>query len=85
MKLFSAISKFATCVTMWNSKRKSEDPKSQPEKRRKADQKFREEYTQKFPCIARSAVSANHVLCTVCKLDFKIAHGGMTDVKRHVK
>ena len=49
------------------------------------EEKFREEYIQKFPCIAKSAVSANHILCTVCKLDFKIAHGGMTDIERPVK
>ena len=39
---------------------------------------------EKFPCIVRSALSAQHVKCNVCFFDFSVAHGGMYDVEWHV-
>eukprot|EP00745_Piridium_sociabile_P013487 TRINITY_DN1993_c0_g1_i8.p1 TRINITY_DN1993_c0_g1~~TRINITY_DN1993_c0_g1_i8.p1 ORF type:complete len:138 (+),score=6.72 TRINITY_DN1993_c0_g1_i8:441-854(+) len=52
---------------------------------KRIEQKFRENYSEQFPCVKRSSVSIYHALCTVCVYDFKVSHGGILDVQRHVK
>ena len=81
--------KFAAVMSCWNIKMipKSQTQRNQQtnkQKYKKSDQKYREVFTEKFPCKF-STVSVNYVHCTVCKLDFKVAHGSLWDVERHMK
>eukprot|EP00745_Piridium_sociabile_P013486 TRINITY_DN1993_c0_g1_i4.p1 TRINITY_DN1993_c0_g1~~TRINITY_DN1993_c0_g1_i4.p1 ORF type:complete len:336 (+),score=40.99 TRINITY_DN1993_c0_g1_i4:441-1448(+) len=67
------------------SKRKADACTEGANKKPRIGQKFRENYSEQFPCVKRSSVSIYHALCTVCVYDFKVSHGGILDVQRHVK
>lgn len=47
-------------------------------------QKFKKDYTVKYPVIVPSRVSESHAFCTICRLDFTVAHGGLNDCTKHV-
>lgn len=49
------------------------------------NQVFLDLYANKFPCIARSRKGPHFAFCTVCSVDIKIAHGGASDIKNHVR
>ena len=65
------------------SKRAAESCGQDPKKKR-LSQKFRKEYSEKFPCIRPSAKGVYYARCMTCESDFTISHGGMLDVKRHL-
>ena len=48
------------------------------------NQKFRKDYSAKYPVIA-SKVSDSDAFCTVCHIDFSVAHGEINDCSRHTK
>ena len=54
-------------------------------KQRLSCQRYRPEYTVSFKCISPSLVSDSHVRCNICMSDLSISHGGLDDIKRHVK
>lgn len=56
---------------------------SKVEKKR-AYQKFKKEYAQQFP-VSTSSLGEYHAFCTVCSVDFLISHGGVNDIKKHIK
>lgn len=65
-----------------------EEPDSPKAKKRKAcvsNQKYRTEYTDKWPVIVKSRRGENYVYCCVCRVDFSIKHSGMYDISRHVE
>ncbi|XP_077422813.1 uncharacterized protein LOC144052536 [Vanacampus margaritifer] len=46
---------------------------------------FREEYSKAFPgVIIRSRKGENYANCTLCRQDFSVGHGGISDVNDHV-
>lgn len=46
---------------------------------------FNSDYALKYPGIVmRSKLSENHIFCTVCSKDFRIASGGMADLDKHI-
>ena len=53
-----------------------------PQKSRQ--QRFKAEYTQRYPCIIKSKLTESHTRCTIYSSDIKIAHGGADDLVRHV-
>ena len=61
---------------------KADGPK--PKRTKTVDQKYKQEYSLKYPVITSSRVSASHAFCTVCRLDFGVAHGGAYDCTKHV-
>lgn len=74
-------------VNKMSEKRKSVEQRHDGEvdkKKRVAAQRFRKGYTLAFPCIRPSSVGDSYAFCDTCKLNFNVAHGGMSDVKRHV-
>jgi len=51
----------------------------------KRKQHFREEYLKKFKgVIEKSRKGTGSSFCNVCKCDFTISHGGVTDITRHI-
>lgn len=74
------------CSTMAsNLKRKAPNCDDQSRsKRTTVKQKFRKDYTIKYPFITASRVSENHAFCGICRLDISVAHGGMNDCAKHV-
>ena len=48
-------------------------------------QKYRKEYTEKYPVLVKSKLSDFHAWCTVCKIDKNISHGGMSDCRGHIE
>ena len=48
------------------------------------DQKNKPEYSVKYTAITSSRVSASHAFCTICRLDFGVAHGGVYECTKHV-
>ena len=48
-------------------------------------QKFRNEYTEQFPCMKKSTKGDEYVFCTFCRQDLKIASGGANDIARHLQ
>ncbi|XP_074661129.1 zinc finger BED domain-containing protein 5-like [Tubulanus polymorphus] len=55
-----------------------------PAKKKRRMQKFREEYSMKYPCIEKSSKSKHHAFCAYCKSDFTVAYGGVDDIHRHM-
>ena len=47
-------------------------------------QKFRVDYSKKYPGIVASKLRVHHAFCAVCRADLSIVHGGIYDVKKHV-
>ncbi|KAJ8032743.1 Zinc finger MYM-type protein 6 [Holothuria leucospilota] len=47
-------------------------------------QRFKEEYTRKWPIITESTVDVFHAFCTKCQVNFSISHGGLNDIAKHV-
>ena len=52
--------------------------------RQNANQKFRPEYSEKWPFIVRCS-KEHYVHCKVCGTDFSIKHAGKYDITRHVQ
>ncbi len=48
------------------------------------NQRFKKEYTEKYPVITASRIGERHAFCTVCRLDISVAHGGIHDCTKHV-
>ena len=70
------------------------DSESLPRKKLKAkinkptktvSQKYRAEYSQKWPLFTKSHVSDSHVRCQLCQSDFSVAHGGAADCGKHLR
>lgn len=53
--------------------------------KRQHSQVYRKEYSVRWPVLCRSMKSTHHVFCSVCHVDFSIAHGGKNDCFRHVE
>ena len=53
-------------------------------KKKRLNQRFRKEYSEKFPCVRPSTKGVYCARCMTCESDFTISHGGMLDVKRHL-
>lgn len=49
------------------------------------NQVFLDSYSNIFPSIVKSRKGANFAFCTVCSVDIKIAHGGSSDIKNHLR
>nr|XP_042902141.1 uncharacterized protein LOC122270094 [Parasteatoda tepidariorum] len=49
------------------------------------NQTFLESYSKSFPCIIKCNKSQHYAFCNVCGLDFKIAHGGKSDINDHIR
>ena len=47
-------------------------------------QKFRKEYTERFPVIRSSKRGENYAFCTCCSSDISISHGGINDIRKHI-
>lgn len=58
--------------------------KSTEKRTKTVNQKFKKDYTVKYPVITVSRVSESHAFCSACRLDFSVAHGGMNDCTKHV-
>ena len=50
----------------------------------KSTQKWRSDYSLTYPVLKQSTVSDSHAFCSVCNISFTVAHGGITDCKRHI-
>ena len=46
-------------------------------------QSFKETYTTDFPFIKKSNKGTGYAFCVYCRSDFKISHGGRTDITSH--
>ncbi len=53
-------------------------------KKTKRVQKYKQEYTLKFPVLVKSSLSDSHVFCKTCKTNFSISNGGLNDCTTHV-
>lgn len=49
------------------------------------NQKYKTEYTVKYPVVIRSKLDDEHAFCTVCNCDISVAHGGIDDVRKHTE
>lgn len=56
-----------------------------PKKKKNSDQKFRPEYSAKWPCLRASEKSPYEAFCTTCESTFHVNHGGKFDCSRHIK
>ena len=56
-----------------------------PQPKKALEQTFCEKYKKDFPFITNSKVSDKHAYCKDCKRDFKISHGGRSDIVQHLK
>ena len=45
--------------------------------------KYRTEYSETIHDISKARKSDGHAFFTLCYKDFKISHGGLTDVRTH--
>lgn len=53
-------------------------------KKIKYSSSFQKAYTDEFPCIVSSRKGNTFAMCIVCQTDFSVAHGGRSDVLKHV-
>ena len=49
------------------------------------DQRYKAEYSHKWPVLTKSSVSASYVRCQLCQSDFSVAHGGAADCGKHLR
>ena len=65
---------------------------AKPRKRIKYSQQWKDSYRDKYPCLeqycyrdltGKKVVDSLRATCTICKCDFGISHGGLTDCRRH--
>jgi hypothetical protein len=66
----------------------SPDGCTTPEKKnfkKRYSNKFNPQWSETFPCITASTKSMGYAFCKPCRLDFKIEHGGIIDVKDHTE
>lgn len=47
--------------------------------------KFQPEWTHKFSFIVGVSSNPHKARCTICKKEFLVNHGGITDVKQHIR
>ena len=57
---------------------------SVPAKKSKGLCKFRNEWNTSYSFISKVQGNCYKAFCTLCKREFAIAHGGLSDVKQHV-
>ncbi len=57
---------------------------SKPKRTKTVDQRYKKDYSIKFPVIIASKLSDSHAFCTACCLDFSVAHGGVNDCTKHM-
>ena len=50
----------------------------------KNNQKFSDNYTDKWPCMVRSRKGVHYALCTICQSDVSVRHSGQYDLKVHI-
>jgi len=48
-------------------------------------QLFIDQYSVDFPGMKKSMLGNQHALCTVCRADINISHGGANDITKHMK
>ena len=48
--------------------------------KRSRAQKFRSEYSDKYPCIVESNLSNRHAFCKLCRCDIQVSCGGANDL-----
>jgi len=53
-------------------------------KKRRTMQQFRTEYSAQYPIIRKSTIDCYHAFCTICSADVSVAHGGISDIQKHV-
>ena len=51
---------------------------------KKWSQKFKEDYSDEWPCITRSSKGIYHAFCKICNDSISVEHGGRDDIRRHV-
>ncbi|XP_063966229.1 uncharacterized protein LOC135156785 [Lytechinus pictus] len=56
---------------------------SHPAKKRVL-QKYRKEYSEKFPVLTTSKLGEHFTYCTLCSVDVNVGHGGISDIQRHI-
>jgi len=49
------------------------------------NQVYLDSYTKQFRCIKKSRKGSHFAFCSVCCIDIKVAHGGISDIKDHIK
>ena len=54
-------------------------------KRPKYSCKYSKAWESKFSFVKPSKCGSTHALCTICKCDMKITHGGANDLTQHAK
>ena len=52
--------------------------------KKKHCQQFIPQYSEKFPILRPSKEGLSYAYCTCCNTDFSVAHGGLTDCRKHV-
>lgn len=57
---------------------------SSKKKRARYNNSFRSEWSSQFECIRASRLGESHAFCQVCASDFKVTHGGINDVRKHL-
>ena len=62
----------------------TDDETERVAKKPRVMQRYRSEYSVSYPVITRSSLSQYNAYCSVCKADFSVSHGGLTDVKQHI-
>lgn len=74
------------CEKLHETDAEDEQPVSvcdKTKKKTKYQQKFKEEYSSRFPEIKKSRKGEAYAFCSRCNTDFCISHGGAYDIKRH--
>ena len=50
-----------------------------------AKQKYKVEYSHKWPVLQKSKISGNHVYCQTCRADVSIGHSGLYDCRKQIE
>lgn len=54
------------------------------QKKPKVVQKYKQDYNSEWPVLKASSTSISSAFCTLCRVDFSVAHGGRNDCQRHI-
>ena len=68
----------------------SETPPREPETKKrklcwKRVERFKTDYTTKWPCLVKGSKGEHFCLCKICDCEFTVAHGGRNDCFRHIE
>ena len=68
-----------------NDKTDQNNNEESPKKRAKWSQRYLASYSLEFSGIQASKVSKAQAFCSICSVDFSVAHSCYNDVSKHVK